>query len=54
VDRDATARQVRLLGDVLGRTIAEIEGEEERELVEQVRALAKAHRGGDERGRASS
>ncbi len=47
MDRDATARQVRLLGDVLGRTIAEIEGEEQREVVEEVRALAKAYRGGD-------
>jgi phosphoenolpyruvate carboxylase len=47
VDRDATARQVRLLGDILGRTIAEIEGDTERELVERVRGLAKAHRGGD-------
>jgi phosphoenolpyruvate carboxylase len=47
VDRDATARQVRLLGDVLGRTIGDIEGDDQRALVERVRALAKAYRGGD-------
>ncbi|WP_052667270.1 phosphoenolpyruvate carboxylase [Nitriliruptor alkaliphilus] len=48
MDRDATARQVRLLGDVLGQTIAEIEGDDQRAVVERVRALSKAQRGGDE------
>jgi len=47
VDRDATSTQVRLLGDLLGRTIDEVEGEERFTLVEQVRALAIEHRNGD-------
>jgi phosphoenolpyruvate carboxylase len=47
VDREATGAQVRLLGDLLGRTIAEIEGEAKLELVERVRSLSIAHRGGD-------
>ncbi|MEX1177946.1 MAG: phosphoenolpyruvate carboxylase [Nitriliruptor sp.] len=47
MDRDATARQVRLLGDVLGNTVADVEGPDRLELVERVRALAKAQRGGD-------
>jgi phosphoenolpyruvate carboxylase len=47
VDRDATSAQVRLLGDLLGRTIAEIEGDQRFGLVEQVRALAVAHRSGE-------
>jgi phosphoenolpyruvate carboxylase len=48
VDRDATSRQVRLLGDLLGRSISEVEGRDGLALVEQVRGLAVAHRGGDE------
>ncbi|MEX2549531.1 MAG: phosphoenolpyruvate carboxylase [Nitriliruptoraceae bacterium] len=48
MDREATSSQVRLLGDLLGRTISEIEGEEKLELVERVRHLAIASRGGDE------
>jgi phosphoenolpyruvate carboxylase len=48
VDRDATSAQVRLLGDLLGRAISEVEGSEELELVERVRALAIASRNGDE------
>jgi phosphoenolpyruvate carboxylase len=48
VDRDATARQVRLLGDVLGATIADVEGDDQLAVVERVRELAKAHRRGDE------
>jgi phosphoenolpyruvate carboxylase len=48
VDRDATARQVRLLGDVLGATIADVEGDHHLDVVERVRELAKAHRAGDE------
>jgi phosphoenolpyruvate carboxylase len=47
VDRDATSAQVRLLGDLLGRTIADIEGQDRFALVERVRALAVAHRRGD-------
>ena len=48
MDRDATRAQVRLLGDLLGRAISEVEGPEELELVERVRALAIASRNGDE------
>jgi phosphoenolpyruvate carboxylase len=47
VDRDATSAQVRLLGDLLGRTIADIEGQDRFALVERVRALAVAHRRGE-------
>ena len=47
MDREATSAQVRLVGDTLGQTIADIEGEEKLELVEKVRALAVAHRSGD-------
>jgi phosphoenolpyruvate carboxylase len=47
VDRDATSAQVRLLGDLLGRTIADIEGEDRLALVERIRALAVAHRRGE-------
>jgi phosphoenolpyruvate carboxylase len=47
VDREATSSQVRLLGDLLGRTIAEIEGAERFGLVERIRALAVAHRRGE-------
>ncbi len=48
MDREATSSQVRLLGDLLGRTISDIEGEEKLALVERVRHLAIASRGGDE------
>jgi phosphoenolpyruvate carboxylase len=44
VDRAATARQVRLLGDVLGRTIAHIEGPDQLALVERIRSLSVARR----------
>jgi phosphoenolpyruvate carboxylase len=47
VDRDATSAQVRLLGDLLGRTIADIEGEDRFALVERIRGLAVAHRRGE-------
>ncbi len=47
MDADATGTQVRLLGDLLGHTIADIEGEDRLELVERIRALAVAHRRGD-------
>jgi phosphoenolpyruvate carboxylase len=48
VDREATGAQVRMLGDLLGRTIADIEGEDKLDLVERVRNLAVAHHGGDD------
>jgi len=47
-NRDRLSEQIHLLGDVLGRTIVEQEGEPLYDLVEEVRGLAKAHRGGDE------
>ncbi|GGI05037.1 phosphoenolpyruvate carboxylase [Egicoccus halophilus] len=47
MDREATSAQVRLLGDLLGRTIATIEGDDRLDLVEQVRALSIAGRRGD-------
>jgi phosphoenolpyruvate carboxylase len=46
--RDRLSEQIHLLGDMLGRTIVEQEGEPLFDLVEEVRGLAKAHRGGDE------
>ncbi|MFA9429004.1 phosphoenolpyruvate carboxylase [Egicoccus sp. AB-alg2] len=48
MDREATSAQVRLLGDLLGRTIAHIEGDDRLDLVEQVRALSVAGRRGDD------
>ena len=48
MDREATSAQVRLLGDLLGQTISEIEGDEQLELVERVRHLAIDARDGDE------
>jgi phosphoenolpyruvate carboxylase len=47
-NRDRLSDQIHLLGDLLGRTIVEQEGEPLFELVEDVRGLAKAHRAGDE------
>ena len=48
-DRDRTAAQVRLLGDLLGRAVANVDGPERLDLVERVRTLAVAHRrGGDD------
>jgi phosphoenolpyruvate carboxylase len=47
MDREETRRQVRLLGDHLGRAISQIEGESHLQLVEEIRSLAVAHRGGD-------
>ncbi len=44
---EATAAQVRLLGDLLGATIGEIEGGAHLDLVERVRRLAVAHHDGD-------
>jgi len=46
-DRDPLSEQIHLLGDLLGQTIVEQEGPALFDLVETVRALAKAHRGGD-------
>jgi phosphoenolpyruvate carboxylase len=44
--RDPTASQVRLLGDLIGRAIASVDGAGRLALVEQVRTLAVAHRRG--------
>jgi phosphoenolpyruvate carboxylase len=48
-DHERTAAQVRLLGDLLGRAVANVDGPERLDLVERVRTLAVAHRrGGDD------
>ena len=47
-ERDRLSEQIHLLGDLLGQTIVEQEGQAPFDLVEEVRALAKAHRLGDE------
>ena len=47
MDREAASTQVRLLGDLLGRTIADIEGDAQLELVERIRHLAIDARSGD-------
>jgi len=41
------SEQIHLLGDLLGETIVEQEGQACLDLVEEIRALAKAHRSGD-------
>ncbi len=46
-ERDLLSEQIHLLGDLLGQTIVEQEGRGLFDLVEEVRALAKAHRAGD-------
>lgn len=46
-DRDQLSEQIHQLGDLLGETLIEQEGQPLFELVEEVRALAKAHRAGD-------
>jgi len=46
-ERDRLSEQVHLLGDLLGKTIVEQEGQPLFDLVEDVRRLAKAHRAGD-------
>jgi phosphoenolpyruvate carboxylase len=46
-ERDPFSRQIHLLGDLLGETIVEQEGHSLFGLVEEIRGLAKAHRGGD-------
>lgn len=46
--REALSEQIHLLGDLLGQTIIEQEGRELFDLVEEIRALAKLGRTGDE------
>ena len=46
--RNRLSDEIHLLGDLLGETIVEQEGKELLELVEEIRALAKRHRAGDE------
>ncbi|MEY3019546.1 MAG: phosphoenolpyruvate carboxylase, partial [Actinomycetota bacterium] len=52
MDRDRTRAQVRLLGDLLGRALAAVDGPEALELVERIRSLAVANRRdeGDDEG----
>ncbi len=45
--RDRLSEQIHLLGNLLGETIIEQEGRDLFDLVEEIRALAKAHRKGD-------
>ena len=45
--RDRLSEQIHQLGDILGETIIEQEGQSLFDLVEEVRGLAKAHRSGD-------
>ena len=46
-ERDHLSEQIHRLGDLLGETLIEQEGQELFDLVEEVRGLAKAHRAGD-------
>jgi len=46
VARDPAASQVRLLGDLLGRAVANVDGQARLDLVERVRTLSVAHRKG--------
>ena len=47
-ERDRLSEEIHRLGNLLGETLVEQEGRALYELVEEVRALAKAHRAGDE------
>jgi len=46
-DRDHLSEEIHRLGDLLGETLIEQEGQALFDLVEEVRGLAKAHRAGD-------
>ena len=48
------ARDVRLLGDLLGQTIAAVEGERVYNAVEALRGLARRRRGSERRRRAAA
>ena len=50
VPRDPAASQVRLLGDLLGRAVATVDGPDRLALVERVRTLSVAHRRGEDAG----
>jgi len=43
-----TSSQVRLLGDLIGRAVADVDGDDRLALVEQVRTLSVAHRRGSD------
>ena len=47
-ERDRLSEEIHRLGNLLGETLVEQEGRALFDLVEEVRALAKAHRAGDE------
>ena len=47
-ERDRLSEEIHRLGNLLGETLVEQEGRALYDLVEEVRALAKAHRAGDE------
>ena len=47
-ERDLLSEEIHRLGNLLGETLVEQEGRALYDLVEEVRALAKAHRAGDE------
>ena len=47
-ERDRLSEEIHKLGNLLGETLVEQEGRALFDLVEEVRALAKAHRAGDE------
>ena len=47
-EQERLSEDIHLLGGLLGETLVEEEGRSLFDLVEEVRALAKAYRGGDE------